>query len=87
MLSSSERQIEQWIQTDAALRWYLGIDLFERVQDYSTISQLRRKPVFRKVFRRLFEDVVRQCVEKGVGERTDGDDRLHSCEGERVLVC
>ncbi len=63
----SERQIEQRIQTDVALRWYLGIDLDERVPDHSTISQLRRrKPSFRKVFRRLFEEVVRQCVERGL---------------------
>lgn len=63
----SERQIEQRIQTDVALRWYLGLDLFERVPDHSTISQMRRrKPSFRKVFRRLFEEVVRQCVENGL---------------------
>ncbi len=63
----SERQIEQRIQTDVALRWYLGLDLFDRVPDHSTISQLRRrKPSFRKVFRRLFEEVVYQCVEKGL---------------------
>ena len=47
----SERQIEQRIQTDVALRWYLGLDLFDRVPDHSTISQLRRrKPSFRKIF-------------------------------------
>ena len=34
----SERQIEQRIQTDVALRWYLGLDLFDRVPDHSTIS-------------------------------------------------
>lgn len=63
----SERQIEQRIQTDAALRWYLGLDLFDRVPDHSTISQLRRrKPAFRRVFRRLFEEVVRQCVASGL---------------------
>ena len=56
----SERQIEQRIQTDVALRWYLGVNLFDAVLDHSTISQLRRrKPSFRKVFRRLFEEVVR----------------------------
>ena len=55
----SERQIERRVQTDIALRWYLGLDLFDRVPDHSTISQLRRrKPSFRKVFRRLFEEVV-----------------------------
>ena len=63
----SERQIEQRLQSDMALRWYLGLDLFDRVPDHSTISQLRRrKPRFRKVFRRLFEETVKQCLEKGL---------------------
>ena len=75
----SERQIEQRIQTDMALRWYLGLDLFDRVPDHSTISQLRRrKPSFRKVFRRLFEEVVRQCIEKGlVSGRLAATDSTH----------
>ena len=75
----SERQIEQRVQTDVALRWYLGLDLFDRVPDHSTISQLRRrKPSFRKVFRRLFEEVVRQCVGKGlVSGRVVGTDSTH----------
>ena len=75
----SERQIEQRIQTDVALRWYLGLDLFDRVPDHSTISQLRRrKPSFRKVFRRLFEEVVRQCVTKGlVSGRLAATDSTH----------
>lgn len=75
----SERQIEQRIQTDIALRWYLGLDLFDRVPDHSTVSQLRRrKPSFRKVFRRLFEEVVGQCVEKGlVSGRVVGADSTH----------
>ena len=76
---ASERQIEQRIQTDVALRWYLGLDLFERVPDHSTISQLRRrKPSCRKVFRRLFEKVVRQCIEKGlVSGRVIATDSTH----------
>ena len=36
----SERQIEQRIQTDVALRWYLGLDLFDRVPDHSTVPYL-----------------------------------------------
>ena len=75
----SERQIEQRIQTDVALRWYLGLDLFDRVPDHSTISQLRRrKPAFRKVFRRLFEEVVGQCIAKGLASgRLVGTDSTH----------
>ena len=75
----SERQIEQRIQTDIALRWYLGLDLFDRVPDHSTVSQLRRrKPSFRKVFRQLFEEIVRQCIEKGLfSGRVVGTDSTH----------
>ena len=75
----SERQIEQRIQTDVALRWYLGLDLFDAVPDHSTISQLRRrKPAFRKIFRRLFEEVVRQCIAAGLASgRLLGTDSTH----------
>ena len=75
----SERQIEQRIQTDVALRWYLGLDLFDRVPDHSTVSQFRRrKPTFRKIFRRLFKEVVRQCIKKGlVSGRVVATDSTH----------
>ena len=75
----SERQIEQRIQTDEALRRYLGLDLFDRVPDHSTISRLRRrKPSFRKIFRRLFEEVVYQCKEKGlISGRVVATDSTH----------
>lgn len=75
----SERQIEQRIQTDVALRWYLGLDLFDSVPDHSTISQLRRrKPAFRKIFRRLFEKVVHQCIAAGLASgRLVGTDSTH----------
>ena len=60
----SERQIEERCADSNAFRWYLGIDLDERVPDHSTISQLRRrKPAFRKVFHRLFERVAQQCID------------------------
>ena len=75
----SERQIEQRIQTDMALQWYLGLDLFDWVPDHSTSSQLRRrKPSFWKVFRRLFEAVVRQCIATGLASgRPVGTDSTH----------
>ena len=88
----SERQIELRIQTDVALRWYLGLDLFERVPDHSTISQLRRrKPKFRKIFRRLFEEVVQQCIEKGLvsGQLVATDSthvRANASRASEVLV-
>ena len=63
----SERQIGERCADSNAFRWYLGIDLDERVPDHSTISQLRRrKPAFRKEFRRLFERVAQQCIALGL---------------------
>ena len=37
----SERRIEQCIQTDIALRWYLGLGLFDRAPDHSIVSQMK----------------------------------------------
>lgn len=57
----SARQIEERCADSNALCWYLGIDLDEQAPDHSAISHLRRrKPAFRKVFRRLFEAESRQ---------------------------
>ncbi len=75
----SERKIEEECLEKPSFRWYLGLDLFDPVPDHSTISQLRRrKPAFRKIFRQLFEEVVRQCVEAGlVSGRVVGTDSTH----------
>lgn len=55
----SEHQIEQRIQTDVALQWYVGLDLFDRMLDLSTTSSLRqRKPSFWKVLRRSFGELM-----------------------------
>ena len=37
----SEQRIEQRIQTDIALCWYLGLGLFDRAPDHSIVSQLK----------------------------------------------
>ena len=39
----SERRIEQEIEVNMAYRWFLGLDIGERVPDHSTISQNRRR--------------------------------------------
>jgi transposase len=63
----SERRIEQEIQVNAAYRWFLGLDLDERVPDHSTISQLRRRKLKgTDLFRKIFERVLAACVDKGL---------------------
>jgi len=63
----SERRIEQEIQVNMAYRWFLGLDIGERVPDHSTISQNRRRRFQGSgLIRRIFEQVVGQCAEKGL---------------------
>ncbi len=66
----SERQLEQEIQVNMAYRWFLGLDLDERVHpDHSTISQNRRRRFSGKnLYRSLFVQVVRQCMDKRLVE-------------------
>lgn len=63
----SERKLEQEITVNIAYRWFLGIDLDERVPDHSTISQLRRRKFDgTTLFRDIFDEIVRKCIEKGL---------------------
>ena len=63
----SERRIEQEIQVNAAYRWFLGLDLDEKVPDHSTISQLRRRKLNgTELFRKIFERLLFICIENGL---------------------
>ena len=75
----SERQIEEQCRERMSFRWYLGLDIDSPIPDHSTISQNRhRRPTFRKLFRRLFEEVVRQCITAGlVSGRLIATDSTH----------
>lgn len=63
----SERRIEQEIEVNMAYRWFLGLDIGERVPDHSTISQNRRRRFNGQgLFRQIFEEIVGQCMENGL---------------------
>ena len=63
----SERKLEQEITVNIAYRWFLGIDFDERVPDHSTISQLRRRKFDgTTIFRDIFDEIVRKCIEAGL---------------------
>lgn len=55
----SERQLEKEVQVNVAYRWFLNLNLTDKVPDHSTISQNRRRR-FKgtDVFREMFNDVV-----------------------------
>ena len=63
----SERKIEKEIQVNIAYRWFLGVDLDERVPDHSTISQTRRRKFnSTNLFEDLFKEVVKKCMDVGL---------------------
>jgi len=65
----SERRIEQEIQVNMAYRWFLGLDIDDRVPDHSTISQNRRRRFNgENLYRRLFEHILAICIEKGLAD-------------------
>lgn len=75
----SERQIEEQCRERNTFRWFLGLDLDERVPDHSTISQNRRRRFKgQSLIRQLFEHILRQCMENGLVEgRTILTDSTH----------
>ena len=63
----SERKIERDIQDRISFRWFLGLNLDEKVPDHSTISQLRRRKFNgTDIFRKIFEHILTICIEKGL---------------------
>nr|WP_242831300.1 transposase [Desulfitobacterium dehalogenans] len=63
----SERKLEQEILVNIAYRWFLGLDLEDKVPDHSVFSQNRRRR-FKdtEVFREIFNTVVERCAEAGL---------------------
>src|SRR5262245_28777100 len=78
-----ERRLCQEAELHLAYRWFCRLDLEDRVPDHSTFS-VNRHGRFRDsdVFRRLFEAVVRACMDAGLvkgkplSRPSSGRDRL-----------
>jgi transposase len=62
-----ERRLCQEVELHLAYRWFCRLDLEDRVPDHSTFS-VNRHGRFREsdIFRRLFEAVVRTCMDAGL---------------------
>jgi len=66
---NSEREIEIEIQGSMPYRWFMGLNLDDKVPDHSTISQNRRRRFNgTDIYRRLFERILAMCVEKGLAD-------------------
>ena len=64
---NSERRLEEECKYNVAYRWFLGLRFDERIPDHSTISQLRRRKFnAADIFKKLFTQVLKLCVEAGL---------------------
>ena len=63
----SERKLEEEITVNIAYRWFLGLDLDDKVPDHSVLSK-NRKRRFQdsNVFQEIFQGVVKKCGEAGL---------------------
>jgi len=66
---NSERRISEEVQVNMAYRWFLGLDIMDKVPDHSTISQNRRRRFNGScLFRNIFQKTVTLCIEKGLAD-------------------
>lgn len=62
----SDREVATRIQTDIAFRWFLKLELSDKVPDYTTISHYRIKRLGEKAYDDFFKSIVAQCIEYGI---------------------
>jgi transposase len=63
----SERELEQEVNLNIAYRWFLGLDLTDKVPDHSTFSQNRRRRFKDStVTQEIFDYIVKLCIVKGL---------------------
>jgi transposase len=61
----SERKLLEQASYNLAMRWYAGYNLDEPLPDHSSLSRIRAR-LGLPVFRRFFEEIVRQCIAAGL---------------------
>ena len=61
----SERQLVREVQVNVAYRWFLGLNLTDKVPDASTFSQNRRRRFNESdVYQQIFDEIVLQAIAK-----------------------
>jgi transposase len=75
---TSERRLLDEVRMHVAYRWFTRLDFNAEIPDHSTFSK-NRHGRFRQsgVFREVFEEIVRRCVEAGLVEARRWPGRNH----------
>lgn len=64
---TSERRLCEEVKMHIGYRWFVGLNLEDRVPDHSTFSKNRHERFLEgNIFQEIFDEIVRQCIEKGL---------------------
>jgi transposase len=62
----SDRQVVENARLNMAYKYFLGVAVDAEVPDYTTVSYFRAKRLGEEKFRTVLEQIVGQCIEKGL---------------------
>src|SRR5512141_913952 len=62
----SDRQVVENARLNLAYKYFLGLDVDSEVPDYTSLSYFRIQRLGEKKFRSVLEQIVRQCIDKGL---------------------
>ena len=66
LYGDSDRQVVENACLHLAYKYFLGLAVDAEVPDYTTISYFRAKRLGEEKFRQVFDQVVQQCIDKGL---------------------
>ena len=79
----SERRSVEEVRQNLAYRWICGFELHEAIPEHSTFSKTRvRKWQQSDLFQKVFQEIVRRCVESSLENGPGGGRQLSS--GKRL---
>jgi transposase len=66
LYGDSDRQVIENARLNLAYKYFLGLAVDAEVPDYTTISYFRAKRLGEEKFRQVFDQVVQQCIDRGL---------------------
>jgi transposase len=66
LYGDSDREVEENARMHNAYKYFLGLAIDEEPPDHSTLSTFRAQRLGEEKFRQVFQNIVRQCIDKGL---------------------
>ncbi len=66
LYGDSDRQVIENARLNLAYKYFLGLAVDAEVPDYTTVSYFRTQRLGEEKFRAVLEEIVRQCIDKGL---------------------